>query len=276
MLDDGVERERLAVPLRPHPLVLQQRLKLRLHLLVRHVGCVRAVRCRRLPPHIVLLLGHEVLEEGDGIGDDGRRDGLAGAAEGGLERGHVAEPHAAVRGLDAGDKVVDEGVDARDHGHELREALHGARAHHLGVLLERLDEGGLQLGQEGLHHDPSLLQQQQQRAHDRRLDLPREAVADDADQGPAHLHHHRLQRRRARRLHQLPEPLRRLLARLRRRAVHERLQEEGQDRCQPLAPVETRHPPRRRLCGELLDLVEDDADMHAAADARRLRVVLLL
>mmetsp|Transcript_39032 Transcript_39032/g.79906 ORF Transcript_39032/g.79906 Transcript_39032/m.79906 type:complete len:500 (+) Transcript_39032:1172-2671(+) len=144
------------------------------------------------------------------------------------------------------------------------------------MLLERLDEGGLELREEGLHHDASLLEEEEQRLEDGRFDLGGEAVADDADEGPAHLDDHGLERRLARALHELAEPDGRLLARLRRRAVHERLEEEGQQRGEPLGAVEARDAAWGGRVRQQLHLLQHRAHVHAAAHRGRLRVLLVL
>ncbi len=52
---------------------------------------------------------------------------------------------------------------------------------------EALEEGGLQLRQEGLERGAGLAQQRLQRAQDGRFDARRKAVADDANQRPRDL-----------------------------------------------------------------------------------------
>ncbi len=56
------------------------------------------------------------------------------------------------------------------------------------LVREALQEGGLQLRHEGLEPRPRLADEQAECVQDGRLDLPGEAVADDADERPCMQH----------------------------------------------------------------------------------------
>eukprot|EP00960_Hanusia_phi_P018221 536513-Hanusia_phi.AAC.1 len=182
MLHERRQRKRLAMSLRPLRISLQQLLQLLLQLPFLPARRVRAHGSGRRRPDVFIVAAHQLEEETDDVGHDRSRGRRAGSAQHNLERLDEAELDASLVGLGASQQVVEQGVDAGAHADEEGEGADGATADNLVGLGEGLDEGGLQLGEEGLHHDAALDEEEGEGPEDRALDLPGEAVPDDADQ----------------------------------------------------------------------------------------------
>mmetsp|Transcript_2913 Transcript_2913/g.10717 ORF Transcript_2913/g.10717 Transcript_2913/m.10717 type:complete len:264 (-) Transcript_2913:5988-6779(-) len=195
-------------------------------------GAVLA-ECKGGPPlHIAALLVvlRHRLQVLACLGDDRRGELGLGAVQHDLPEGDDAglldTGRAGPRGVQ---EVLDQLVDAQGELGELAEVRSSLLPDLRRGVVQGLEEGGLQLWDEGLEEKPSLAEQDLNAREDGELDLPGVPVSQNSDQGAGDLGQRRLQGGQRGHLDELAKSLRRLLPHLRALGRQEAGEVDGED-----------------------------------------------
>mmetsp|Transcript_8019 Transcript_8019/g.23749 ORF Transcript_8019/g.23749 Transcript_8019/m.23749 type:complete len:401 (+) Transcript_8019:1130-2332(+) len=219
---------------------------------------------------VLACIGQHGGEAGAQLGHDGRRQACPRGGQQPAQGGGKALLQGRLRAVQlAGQLVAGQLVHTRGQCRQLPQVLARLPPHRPRRVGEALEEGGLQLRQEGFEGGASLGQQGRQGAQDRRLHPAGKPVADDPDEGPGDLDDEGLEGGVPGGGDQLPQPLRRQLPQLRTAPLQDSLQVHRQQRRQGLGEAQARQQqgPGQALAALALD-GGGDALFHGAHEGR--------